>query len=95
VYRTRSTTGNRRPKTYTDGTVRYGISTFSNEPETLQMALENPDWKHAMNDEYKALVENKTWHLVPYKKGINLIDCKWVYRIKKKLMEPLIGMKID
>jgi histone deacetylase 1/2 len=48
------------------------------------MALENPDWKHAMNDEYKALVENKTWHLVPYKKGINLIDCKWVYRIKRK-----------
>jgi histone deacetylase 1/2 len=87
VHRTRSTTGNRRPKT--------GLSTFSNEPETLQMALENPDWKHAMNDEYKALVENKTWHLVPYKKGINLIDCKWVYRIKKKLMEPLIGMKID
>jgi hypothetical protein len=23
-------------------------------------------------------------HLVPHKQGINLIDCKWVYRIKRK-----------
>jgi hypothetical protein len=29
-------------------------------------------------------MDNKTWHLVPYKKGSNLIDSKWVYRIKKK-----------
>jgi hypothetical protein len=29
-------------------------------------------------------MENKTWHLVPYKKGSNLIDCKWVYRIKRR-----------
>ena len=57
---------------------------ISAEPENLQVALANPKWKHAMDDEYNALMENKTWHLVPHRKGINLIDCKWVYRIKKK-----------
>jgi hypothetical protein len=27
---------------------------------------------------------NKTWHLVPYQRGKNIIDCKWVYKIKRK-----------
>ncbi|XP_071680966.1 uncharacterized protein [Lolium perenne] len=83
VYRTRSKTGNSTPKLYTDGTVRYGLS-ISSEPQNLQVALSDSNWKNAMDDEYKALVDNKTWHLVPHKQGINLIDCKWVYRIKKK-----------
>ncbi|KAJ0962982.1 hypothetical protein J5N97_028104 [Dioscorea zingiberensis] len=37
-----------------------------------------------MNDEYGALMRNKTWHLVPGQQGKNVIDCKWVYRIKRK-----------
>ena len=27
---------------------------------------------------------NETWELVPRRRGINLIDSKWVYKIKKK-----------
>ncbi|XP_071681765.1 uncharacterized protein [Lolium perenne] len=84
TYRTRSRTGNAKPKVYNDGTVRYGLSCLSDEPENLQVALSNKNWKQAMDDEYKALIENKTWYLVPHKKGNNLIDCKWVYRIKRK-----------
>ena len=37
-----------------------------------------------MNDEYDALIKNKTWHLVPPAKNKNVIDCRWVYRIKRK-----------
>lgn len=37
-----------------------------------------------MDSEYQALMKNKTWHLVPPKKGLNVIDCKWVYKIKRK-----------
>uniref|UniRef100_A0A8R7UR21 Reverse transcriptase Ty1/copia-type domain-containing protein n=1 Tax=Triticum urartu TaxID=4572 RepID=A0A8R7UR21_TRIUA len=37
-----------------------------------------------MDEEYQALMKNKTWHLVPANSGKNIIDCKWVYRIKKK-----------
>jgi histone deacetylase 1/2 len=81
---TRSKTGKTKPIFFIDGTVRYGLSCSTSEPKNLQIALSDKNWKEAMNDEYKALVDNKTWHLVPYKKGKNLIDCKWVYRIKRK-----------
>ena len=37
-----------------------------------------------MDEEYVALMKNKTWHLVPPRHGTNIIDCRWVYRIKKK-----------
>jgi hypothetical protein len=35
-----------------------------------------------MRDEYRALQDNKTWHLVSPNSTKNLIDCKWVYRVK-------------
>jgi hypothetical protein len=79
--------GSRREKTYTDGTVRYGLITASNEPnepDNIETALSNVEWENAMDDEFKALVKNKTWDLVSHRHGINLIDCKWVYRIKRK-----------
>lgn len=34
--------------------------------------------------EYDALVKNRTWHLVSPSSGHNIIDCKWVYKIKQK-----------
>lgn len=37
-----------------------------------------------MDAEYMALMKNKTWRLVPPQKGRNIIDCKWVYKIKRK-----------
>jgi histone deacetylase 1/2 len=37
-----------------------------------------------MDAEYMALMKNKTWNLVPPQKGRNIIDCKWVYKIKRK-----------
>jgi hypothetical protein len=37
-----------------------------------------------MQDEITALHKNNTWHLVPPSKGNNLIDCKWVYKLKRK-----------
>jgi hypothetical protein len=37
-----------------------------------------------MDSEYTTLLKNKTWQLVPRKPGANIIDCKWVYKVKKK-----------
>jgi hypothetical protein len=45
TYVTTSKTGNAKPKTRTDGTIRYGLSCVSGEPENLQVALKNSDWK--------------------------------------------------
>jgi hypothetical protein len=58
-------------------------STF--DPSTLVVALEDTRWRQAMQDEYNALMDNKTWHLVHPSSTRNLIDCKWVYRVKKNV----------
>jgi hypothetical protein len=36
-----------------------------------------------MEEEYMALLENETWHLLAPSNNKHLIDCKWVYRIKR------------
>jgi hypothetical protein len=81
--RTRLQKGIKQPKTYTDGTIRYGMLAATGEPNTLTEALQDSRWNTAMHDEYKALIDNKTWHLVPPSSTRNIIDCKWVYRVKK------------
>uniref|UniRef100_A0A0A8Y2X1 Reverse transcriptase Ty1/copia-type domain-containing protein n=1 Tax=Arundo donax TaxID=35708 RepID=A0A0A8Y2X1_ARUDO len=81
---TRLQRGIRQPKIRTDGTIRYGCFTSTGEPQNLEEALNNTDWKAAMDDEYHALMKNNTWYLVPSEKGRNIIDCKWVYKIKRK-----------
>lgn len=35
------------------------------EPTKLEDALGDTRWKKAMDEEYFALMRNKTWHLVP------------------------------
>eukprot|EP00253_Pinus_taeda_P003920 PITA_03920 len=35
-----------------------------------------------MNEEYRSLLANDTWDLVPLPKGRKLVRCKWVYRTK-------------
>ena len=69
---------------YSDGTVRYGLLATNGEPNNLEEALASGYWKEAMDKEYMALLKNQTWHLVPPERGRNIIDCKWVYKIKHK-----------
>jgi hypothetical protein len=88
-----------KPREFRDGTVRYGpghrfaAAAVQNptidqaavtEPVTVQEALHSSVWKEAMDHEYHALLKNGTWDLVPPKQGINLIDSRWVYKIKRK-----------
>jgi histone deacetylase 1/2 len=54
------------------------------EPKNLADALHNPNWKVVMDVEYGALQKNMTWHLVPPQQGKNIIDCRWVYKVKRK-----------
>jgi hypothetical protein len=37
-----------------------------------------------MDEEYDARIKNNTWHFVPSSHGQHVIDCKWVYKIKRK-----------
>jgi hypothetical protein len=52
------------------------------DPETFAEASGHPDWDTTMNEEYRSLMENDTWDLVPPPKGRKLVRCKWVYRTK-------------
>jgi hypothetical protein len=56
-----------KPKLYTDGTVRWcnAATVSSDEPPTVAATLANKNWVAAMDSEYKALLRNKTWQLVP------------------------------
>ncbi|KAL5582194.1 hypothetical protein UlMin_014636 [Ulmus minor] len=53
------------------------------KPSSPQEALTHPSWKQAMDDEYKALLLNKTWTLVPYSSTYNIVGNKWVYKLKR------------
>jgi hypothetical protein len=80
---TRSQHGIVKPKVYIDCTIRYSLLSSIGEPTSVQEAMGDLNWKKAMDSEFKALQANNTWHLVPPRKGVNIIDCKWVYKIKK------------
>jgi hypothetical protein len=55
------------------------------EPTSLEQAVTDPGWKKAMDEEYSSLMRNHTWDLVPPRKEVNLIDSRWVFKVKKKV----------
>ncbi|WMV40073.1 hypothetical protein MTR67_033458 [Solanum verrucosum] len=55
------------------------------KPTTYHQASKFPEWHHAMQIEFLALIRNKTWTLVPLPSNSNIVGCKWVYRIKRKV----------
>jgi hypothetical protein len=73
-----------KPKVFTDDTVRYdhlGLAMIR-EPKTLLEALHDEHWKGAMDEEFSALMKNKTGHLVLAHQAQSIVDCKWVYKVK-------------
>jgi hypothetical protein len=75
-----------KAKVYTDGTILYGcFANASSEPCSTNEGLADNNWKNAMDEEYNTLMKNKMWHLVPPQHGRNIIDSKWVYKIKRRV----------
>jgi hypothetical protein len=64
--------------------IRYANFCATGEPESLSEAMHDPNWKQAMEEEFSALMKNGTWHLIPASQASNIIDCKWVYKVKRK-----------
>ena len=55
------------------------------EPTTMEEALNSSaksEWKKALDNEYSSLIEHKTWDLVKAPEGRNIIDSKWVFKVK-------------
>jgi hypothetical protein len=54
----------------------------STVPTNYRSALADPNWRAAMDDEYKALMDNRTWRLVPRPHDANIVSGKWIFRHK-------------
>jgi hypothetical protein len=64
------------------------------KPRVHRGAMACTHWRDAMEVEFSALQANKTWRLVPPVPGVNIIDSKWVFKVKQKnLMGLLKGIK--
>jgi histone deacetylase 1/2 len=53
------------------------------EPRHFRVAMSIPHWRAAMETEFDALQKNGTWQLTPPHSGINIIDSKWVFKVKR------------
>ncbi|GKE28134.1 ribonuclease H-like domain-containing protein [Tanacetum coccineum] len=69
------------------------VTTSSPIPKSPLHALRDPNWKQAMCDEYKALINNNTWVLVPRLPNINIVRSMWLYKHKYNADESLSRYK--
>nr|GEX18372.1 ribonuclease H-like domain-containing protein [Tanacetum cinerariifolium] len=58
------------------------ILSLSPIPKSLFLALNGPNWSNAVYDEYKALVKNGIWVLVPRPSDVNLVRSMWLFKPK-------------
>jgi len=66
---------------------KYGLLTHvakSPIPRNPVSALNDPNWKLAIDDEYNVLITNKTWVLVPHPHNVNVIRSIWIFTHKEK-----------
>ena len=57
-------------------------SLVPSEPTHFSSAIKQSKCLDAMKNEFKALIENKTWNLVPRPLNHPVIGCKWIYKVK-------------
>ena len=60
------------------------LATASVEPTCFTQASKDFKWRQVIDTEMNTLLKNKTWSLVPYHRTMNLIGCKWVFKLKHK-----------
>uniref|UniRef100_A0A2N9I4N5 Uncharacterized protein n=1 Tax=Fagus sylvatica TaxID=28930 RepID=A0A2N9I4N5_FAGSY len=88
---TRSRVNINKPKQLFPGLIKYPLpkalmavnETLLHEPSCFTEASKQPQWRSAMHTEFIALLNNGTWSLVPSKPHVNLVGCKWVFRVKR------------
>lgn len=77
---TRARTNSLKPKAFSTSI----IPSSPTEPRTYKQSKSHKCWQDAMQSEYDALMGNNTWSLVLCPPNVNLVGCKWIYKIKHK-----------
>jgi len=63
------------------------------EPRNFEEAKGHPESLKAMESEIKALEFNRTWEITDLPPNKTPIGCKWVYKIKRRVMGRLRGTR--
>lgn len=58
----------------------YSCFISQTEPKNVQMALKEPSWVEAMQEELSQFQKLGVWHLVDLPKGVGALGTLWVYR---------------
>ncbi|KAL4323650.1 hypothetical protein GQ457_11G006340 [Hibiscus cannabinus] len=74
----------RRSSRTVDYTAFISNISSSLEPVFYHQTVRFSEWRDAMQDELRAMDSLNTWSVVSLPDGKKAIDCKWVYRIKRK-----------
>ncbi|CAL2231226.1 unnamed protein product [Prunus armeniaca] len=53
------------------------------EPVCYTQASRSPYWQQAMVEEFNSLIKQGTWTSVPPPPQVNIVGCKWVFKIKR------------
>jgi hypothetical protein len=68
------------------------------EPQTFEEAINDlkygKEWEAAIRDEYKSIMKNKTWKLVPRPKNRNVVSSKWLFKHKLNEHGQIIRRKV-
>lgn len=53
------------------------------EPSNVRQAMKHAHWRRAISEEFDAFIRNGTQSLVPPPRDTNIVDFKWLFRIKR------------
>jgi hypothetical protein len=57
-------------------------SPLSPVPTSIRIALIDPSWRCAMEEEYDTFITNNTWDIIPRPIGSNVVTSKWIFKHK-------------
>lgn len=52
------------------------------EPSTYDESIGQQCWKDAMMEEYKSIMKNDVWEVVPRPDGKFVVTSKWIFKVK-------------
>ncbi|GKA00645.1 ribonuclease H-like domain-containing protein [Tanacetum coccineum] len=80
---TRFRVGSNKPTQH----LNFHVSTVSPLLKTYREAFLDCNWTNTMQDEYNALIKNRTWTLVPRPPDTNVVRCMWLFGHKQFLAD--------